>query len=302
MIPRIALMALCTVASAAAECVPVSGERILAADMARVVPAFAGLAPELALGFAPSPGSRRVYNAAELVRLAKRYGLALEPGAAACFVRPMETLTRERVAAALKKVMPAAQIEIVDFSRQPAPPGELQFPADGLDVEPSSHAPLLWRGAIRAAGQDDFPVWAKVRIAVRGTRVVAVAALLPGRPIAAGQLRVESYDGPPGLPDLADVIGRAPRRFIPAGTVIERPWLDAPSDVYRGEDVCVEVDSGSARVLLEGQAQSSGRRGEVIAVRNPANGKILHATVTARGRVLVATGPVARLGTGATGL
>jgi flagella basal body P-ring formation protein FlgA len=37
-------------------------------------------------------------------------------------------------------------------------------------------------------------------------------------------------------------------------------------------------------VILEGQAQSSGRRGETIGVRNPATGKILRVIVTDPGR------------------
>jgi flagella basal body P-ring formation protein FlgA len=82
-------------------------------------------------------------------------------------------------------------------------------------------------------------------------------------------------------------VDRVPRRPIPAGTVIERQWLDAPVDVVRGERVRMEIRSGRARVILEGQAQSSGRRGEIVGVRNPANGKILHATVADRGRVVL---------------
>jgi flagella basal body P-ring formation protein FlgA len=78
-----------------------------------------------------------------------------------------------------------------------------------------------------------------------------------------------------------------PRRPIPAGAAIERQWLDVPADVVRGERVRVEIRSGRARVILEGQAQSSGRRGELVGVRNPANGKILRATVADRGRVVL---------------
>jgi flagella basal body P-ring formation protein FlgA len=64
-----------------------------------------------------------------------------------------------------------------------------------------------------------------------------------------------------------------------------------PADVVRGERVQVEVRSGRARVLVEGQAQSSGRRGEVIEVRNPANGKNLRVTVVDRGRATLAANP-----------
>jgi len=273
------------------ECLQVEGERILAGDIARAVPAFAPMAPELALGYAPAPGARRTYSAAELARLARRYGLVMEPGMDACFVRAVETLTRERVAAALRAAMPAARIEVVEFSRQPIPPGELRFPVSGLRADPTTGSPLFWHGAVSASGQADFPVWAKVRIQVSGKRVTAAEALAPGRPIEPAQLREEPYEGPPGLPDLSQIVGWVPRRPIPAGAVIERQWLDVPADVVRGERVRVEIRSGQARVLLEAQAQSSGKRGEVIGVRNPANGQILRATVADRGRVVLDAGP-----------
>jgi flagella basal body P-ring formation protein FlgA len=268
-------------------CLPVSGERILAGDLAQAVPAFAGMTPELPLGFAPAPGSRRTYGAAELARLARRYGLAVEPGMEACFVRPLETLTRERVAAALGAVLPTARVEIVEFSQQPIPRGELRFPVSGLQVNPGAGSALFWRGVVCAAGQDDFPVWARVRVQVSGKRVVATRALTPGHPIGRDQVREEAYEGPPGLPDLSEIVGRVTRRPIPAGTAIERQWLDAPADVVRGEHVRLEIRCGGARVILDGQAQSSGRRGEVIGIRNPANGKILRATIADRGRVVV---------------
>jgi len=285
------LSLLAALAPASAQCLPVSGERILAGDMARAVPAFAGMAPELALGYAPAPGSRRTYGAPELARLARRYGLAVDPGKQACFMRSVETLTRERVEAALRASIPAARIEVVEFSRQPIPPGDLRFPVSGLPADEAARSPLLWHGAVSAPGQSDFPVWAKVRIQVSGKRVTATEALAPGRPIERAQLREEPYDGPPGLPDLSQIVGRVPRRPIPAGAAIERQWLDAPADVVRGERVRVEIRSGQARVLLDGEAQSSGRRGEVIGVRNPSNGKILRVTVAARGRAVLATDP-----------
>jgi flagella basal body P-ring formation protein FlgA len=204
-----------------------------------------------------------------------------------CFVRPLETLTRARVAAALSAAMPAARIEVVEFSRQPIPSGELRFPVDGLQMDPAARTPLLWHGALCAPGQDDFPVWAKVRIQVSGTRVTAAESLGPGRPIERLQLREDPYDGPPGLPGLSQIVGFVPRRPIPAGAAIKRQWLDPPAEVLLGEPVRVEIRSGSARVFLEGRAQSSGKRGEIVRVRDPANGKILHATVAGRGRVVL---------------
>lgn len=269
-----------------ATCVPVPGDRILGGDMARAVPVFAAVPPELVLGYVPAPGARRTYAAAELARLARRHGLAVEPGQEACFIRPLETLTRERVAASLQAAMPAAHLEVLDFSRQPVPPGELRF-------EPSTAgagSERVWHGAVRRPGQADFPVWAKVRIRVTGTCAVASETLPAGLRIARAQFRAETYEGPPGLLEPSQVVGRVPRRTIPAGAAIESQWLEDPAEVGSGERVQVEVRSGPARLLLEGQAQSSGRRGQVIAVRNPANGKVFRATIQDRGRVTLAAG------------
>jgi flagella basal body P-ring formation protein FlgA len=284
---RMTLLLFAALAPAGAQCLPVWGGRILAGDLARAVPPFAGLAPGLDLGPAPAAGARRTYTAAELARLARRYGLAADPGMEACFVQPVLTLTREVVATALAAAMPAAQIEVVEFSRQPLPAGTLRFPVSGLRMDPAGQSPLLWQGAVSAPDRDDFPVWAKVRIRISGKRAISTEALAPGRPIARAQLREEAYEGRPGLPELSQVVGRVPRRLIAAGAVIEEPWLEAPADVARGERVQVEIRSGRARITLEARAQSSGRRGEDILVRNPANGRILRVTVADRGRAIL---------------
>ena len=85
-------------------------------------------------------------------------------------------------------------------------------------------------------------------------------------------------------------MGRVPRRPIAAGEVILPQWLEAPKDVRRGERVRVEVRIGQARLLLEGQAQSAGQRGEIIPVRNPATGRVFRARVQDRGQVSVMAG------------
>src|ERR1700722_12042867 len=100
MTSRILLFTFCSIGFAA-DCVPVAGERILAGDLARAVPAFASLPPELVLGYPPPPAPRRAYSPAELARLPGRYGLTVEPGLEACLARPAGMLTRERVTAAM---------------------------------------------------------------------------------------------------------------------------------------------------------------------------------------------------------
>ena len=269
------------------QCLDVAGERILARDLARAVPAFSSLPGELPVGFAPSAGARRQYGHAELERLARRYGVELSPEAAACFVRRLDLLTPQRMTEALAAALPGAQIEIVDYSRQPTPAGALRFPLSGLETAHSSGTAQLWRGYVAPAGGDDFPVWVKVRIRQPGQQVFAVQALPAGKPITREQLRLEDNEGPGLGPDIDQIVGKIPRRSISAGAPVRLEWLAEAPEVERGQKVRVEVVSGLAHLRLEAQAQSTGRRGETIALRNPGTGKIFRGRVMGRGWVAV---------------
>jgi flagella basal body P-ring formation protein FlgA len=290
MIQRVLFWALAGGGMILAQCVQVSGERILARDLAQAVPVFNGLPAELSLGYAPPAGARRVYSHAELERLARRYGLKLPPQATACVTRRLETLTRQRVQEAVRQALPQAHIAVLEFSRQPVPAGDLQFPLCGLQAGYRSGAPLLWRGHVSQSGHDDFPVWAKVRMEISGQRAIAGEALPAGQPITRAQLRLETYQGSAPWPDISQIIGKAPRRPIPAGTPLRLELVEEAREVQQGQTVRVEVAIGRARLKLAGQAQSSGRRGDLIAVRNPATGKIFRARVAGRGEVWLAPG------------
>ncbi len=85
-----------------------------------------------------------------------------------------------------------------------------------------------------------------------------------------------------------------------------RVKLEAPPrEVERGDAVAVEVRSGSALLKFDGAAESGGKAGDVVSVRNPANGARFRARVVAKGKVLVDATQVlrgpARDGRGDTG-
>ena len=77
-------------------------------------------------------------------------------------------------------------------------------------------------------------------------------------------------------------------------TVWARVKLEAPPrEVERGDVVAVEVRSGAALLKFDGDAESGGKAGGTVSVRNPANGARFRARVVAKGKVLVdATQPV----------
>jgi flagella basal body P-ring formation protein FlgA len=284
-----------------AACLPLAGasDRITAADLARAEPGFSAVPPDTPMGYGPAPGTPRIFGVAELARQARRYGLDVEPKAEICVERPVEPLSPAAVLEAIQSSLglPQARIEIVEQSRYPVPHGALEFPRTGL-IAPSPaqpHAAALWRGAVRYAANRRFAIWARVRILARAQRVVAGEALPAGRPIEAAQLRLETYEGFPlrtePLDSIGQAAGRVPRRSIARGAALSPGELDSPYEVSRGDTVRVGVWSGDAHLELNGRAEASGRRGQTIPVRNPANGKRFQARVEGAGRVEVGSHP-----------
>ncbi len=176
-------------ADTAPGCVAIEGERILAGDLARALPAFSAVAPDIELGYAPVPGVRRFFHSPELRRLALRYNVVLPVNAEACVERVMETLQPERVVAAMRKALADAdaRIEILELSRFPIPRGDLEFPRSNLPSDTT--AAVIWRGVVHYAGGRRFGVWASVKVRVRAARIVATENLAAGRAIRSGQVR-----------------------------------------------------------------------------------------------------------------
>jgi flagella basal body P-ring formation protein FlgA len=279
-------------------CLAVEGDRIVAADLAAPLPAFSQLAPETPVALAPLPGVRKVFRWFELASLAKRYGLDAGSPSDLCFERRMETLDREKVQAEMRRALGLedARIEIVETSQDPVPRGRLEFRREdlGRPALPSSPTPVTWRGAVVYGANHRFSIWARVTISARLSRVVAVENLKSGEPIDAAQLRVDTVEGFPVVGEAAQsveqVAGRALSRDVAAGSEIRVAQLVPAPDVSRGEMVDVEVRSGAARLLLTGKAQSAGRSGDMIAIRNMTSNKLFQARIVGKGKALLDAG------------
>jgi flagella basal body P-ring formation protein FlgA len=293
----IALLLAATAAAAASvpSCLHVEGDVILARDLAQALPVFSSLPPDTRIGYAPIPGVRRFFHGSDLHRIAARHHIALPIVSGICFERSMETLQPDRVAAAMRQALgqPGARIEILELSRYPVPHGEVQFDRSTLPAAPSlgnAASPLLWRGLIRYGGHR-FAIWARANILVRSAKIVATEDLPAGRAIETHQVRMEEFDAPPSSqpppPSLDQVVGKLPRRPIAASATVTAFQLEGPKDIERGDLVGVDVRSGAAHLSLEGRALADGRKGDMIPVRNTANGKIFSARVHDKGRVVL---------------
>jgi len=284
-------------------CLPIQDERIYARDVAAAVPAFATVAADFALGYAPTPGTRRVLKGEALARLARNQGVAadmLEAVPDVCFERAMATLEAEDVLEAMRSAWaignvsgPDVRMELRSFSPQIAPQGKVVFPRTGLQLPATSdpQADVLWRGYVLYGNNRRFSISARARISATTTRVVALADLSVGSVVREDQVRLESFDtfalDDRPARNLDEVVGFVARTSIRSGATVLRSQLGRAPEVARGDVVKVEVTAGGAHLLFEGRAETAGVEGKTILVKNLTSGKDFRARVTGKGKVSV---------------
>ena len=288
------MMPLAAFALAGCLAVGADRDRILAGDLAAGFPEWAAVPAETPLGLAPAPGVQRIFRVLELRRMAERWSLSPVPDHEICVTRPVAVLTTARLLAAMQsavqKEMPAAHIELFDFSRQAAPEGELVFPVSGLRQGPTGG---YWSGYITYGGSHRFTLWARVKVMVAIARVVAAEDLKPGVALDSAQFRVETREEVPAgglVSAVEEVAGKVLRRPVARGTVLRAEWLEPAKVVLRGETVRVEAVRGGARLELECVAEGSGAIGETIPILNPVSQRRFPARVESKGRVVATKG------------
>jgi flagella basal body P-ring formation protein FlgA len=276
-------------------CEFVSGDQIFAANLARALPVFSAMPQDTVIGYSPAPGTRRVLQLPELKRIGAQYGIQVPASSQACFEWKMQPITQDAARAAIRESLeaPEARVEILAMSNAPTPAGHLFFPQSGLsaatNTDPST--PVTWKGYVQYGSPRRFSVWARVRMSETAPRVVATESLVAGKPITRTQVRLEVHDDFPLRNDTArsleEVIDRIPRRAVRAGSSVLRTDLAEAFQVERGDTVEVTALSGSAQLELEAQAETSGRQGDVISLRNPRSGKLFRARIEGKGRAIV---------------
>jgi flagella basal body P-ring formation protein FlgA len=277
-----------------APCHAIEGERITAADLAAALPAFAAVAPEAVIGYAPQPGAYRNIEPAELTRFAAAHGLDYHGIETVCFEPAVAEPDPSQIEASIRESLKGmaiadADLEIIEYSKFRVPSGKLSFPIESLPAY-SSQNTAIWNGFVEHE-HHRYPVWARVRIGVPQTRIVAVGNLRAGQKLEAGDVRIETVRIFPTravvLQSLSDCVGMLAKRYLAAGAPVSAADLMQPYDVDRGELVTVEVQSGGAVLVLEAEAQASGREGQSITLRNSTSGKMFRAKITGKGRALL---------------
>jgi flagella basal body P-ring formation protein FlgA len=285
-------------------CEVIANDRIFGEDLAKALPAFLDRIPgDVVIGYSPAPGARRIFNSTELRRIGAPYGVVVPPDAEACFEWKVQTLTDDAVRTAIRDSLesPNARVDVLAISGKQAPAGKLQFPISGLlaSTLTGPDTPVTWRGEVLYRGSRKFSIWARVKISATMTRVVATQLILPGQTVAPGQVRVETYDDFPLRNDIArnleEVVGRMPRRPLRTGLPVFRADLIEPFQVQRGDLVEVTAIAGAAQLRMGALAESPGRQGDMISLRNPSTGKIFRGRIEGKDKALVMAWPFANI-------
>ena len=151
---RLLIFAIVAVAAHAA-CLQVTGDRILASDLARADARFAALPDTLPLAFAP-----HVFRVAELQRIARANGLAAESLEEVCFEMQLHAPAESEFLDAMRHSLPSsAAITMVEMFPSPIPAGAIVFPA-------STREPQIWRGYVQYTPSRRFPIWARVSVSM----------------------------------------------------------------------------------------------------------------------------------------
>jgi flagella basal body P-ring formation protein FlgA len=275
-----------------AHCLPVQGDSIRAEDVGQVIPVF-NQAGKRIVGPAPLAGIERHFSNADLRRAARRLNLSDAHAAAwpaeVCFAYTVAPLTREAVIEAISQSAgPSSEFELIEFSHFPVPPGKLVFDIAGLRPD-RRDGTKLHRGSVIYAPTRRVAVWARIRNVNRPKRLIAAVDLKRGTRIAAehvewGELQPGTTSG---MTSIAELENTVTRRSIPAGTVITPVMLAPCLEIDRGEVVHVRVRAGGALLAFTSRAETGGRVGDMILLKNPASGHRFLARVESRGRVLV---------------
>src|SRR5271165_3082525 len=295
---RFLLIALSAGSLFGAGCIQVSSNTILARDIAPAVALFQSAEPDAVIGFTPAPGVPRTLSARDLLAAARQLGLPVEPGVllpGVCVERAAHPIDAGELKQVLTAALgtPDAHIEILDFSRQPVPGGRMEFSLTGLSKPPESApaAPVIWRGRLVYDGQRSLSIWAKVSATVERRALVATEPIAAGEILSAAKIAlrvVEQFPvASPAADSISQAVGKTAARTILAGQRIEYSALKVTLEVVSGQTVRVEVVEGLAVLTLDAVAESSGRKGDLVKLRNPSSGRTFRGTVEDKGKVTV---------------
>jgi flagellar basal body P-ring formation protein FlgA len=251
---------------------------------------------------APLPGTRVTYSSDWLAALARARHIDWAPGSG------YDQIVVERASRAIGADEIGAQIQREITQRQPGEDTELRLDNPGVRLVVPADAPdtisvegLAIEGhsgrisAIVSAPAGD-PAAQHLRVSGRLIYRIEVPVLArpvaQGTPIAAGDLDLVKLrrDGIAQdiATDLAQLIGKSPRRPLRAGEPVHLSDVQLPILIHKGDLVIIVLETPTLRLTGQGQALEDGAFGKSIRVSNTKSSRVIDTMIVAPGTVTVA--------------
>ncbi|MEE8453724.1 MAG: flagellar basal body P-ring formation chaperone FlgA [Limibaculum sp.] len=267
---------------------------------------FEGLGEKDAIPIAraPAPGKRTQVNARWLAAVAQAYGVPWRPISrldAAVIERASVVIeTRQLEGAALDALRErgvGGQISLVLDN----PAMRLHLPSDvapTLLVAGLSHDPKTGRFTAHLVAPAEGTPLVRLTLTGRAIEMIEVPTLrrrmgprdiIHGRDVEWISLRADRI-ARNAVRDVANLVGKSPRRPIRAGAAVLSNDLREPILVPRNSLVTIRLQTARMILTAQGRAMEPGAKGDVIRVMNTNTSKIIRASVADSGAVEVIPG------------
>ena len=283
-----------------------SDDEINLADVAEIQnasPSFLALAKGFKLCNAPATGERRTFSAHAISELLRSFQGELERHQLrARFVLPHSVIVertklefdvenvREVLLSAWSKLCSHCRLVVSDLRLPAYSGGEMgawniqvkeQLPKGSFSVPVRISKPNVKQGDL---------YWIQGRLDILKQVPVANRAIYFGERLAENDFRWEYRDvtfASDSSPQAPEMVGQRVRSPLRVNDVIWRSSLEREKALVRGAPVRMRLSDDSFSVSMDGKAEQDGYLGDTVSVRNPKSQKVISATVTGKGEVLV---------------
>lgn len=265
----------------------------------------AGKYADRVVAYAPRPGSRAVFDARWLLRVANAYKLDWRPGSVTERVvieRASQVVTKSDIEDLLQQRQiddggdPSSRALVSNRSlRLHLPIDETNVAGPTLGVEQMSVDSGTGRFTAVVAwgnGGDE-----RIRVAGRIERMTQVPVLanriMRGEVIGEADIVWQSLPDArvarAALTDMDQIVGMAAKRSLKAGTPVTASDVRRPLLINRGETVTMMLNTPTMQLTTKGRALQHGSEGDTIRISNLQTNTVIDAIVTGPGRVRVET-------------
>lgn len=254
---------------------------------------------------APRPGQQMVFDVDTLAREAARAGLEWRPASRFETV----TVTRDSRIVGRTDIIEALRPHLAGQGMPPQAEVSLNASATEVHVAAASDVGVRVLEALYDVASQRFTATVEIASgtpAAQVQRIAGRAYMTTAVPVLLGNMRHGEIIGPQHIDyitlrvdqlkrdtitDPEQLIGRTPRRFLPAGTPVSGLEVDRPRLVDKGAVVTMVFRTPFMTLTTQGRALDHGGIGDQVRIQNTQSNTTVTGTVTDRNLVTVQSGP-----------